>query len=89
MIDFKATINTDCQSALFIKFIFILPALDVSILTQDQLTLHHTKLFGAYNHLVQDPWVDRSVYFIDTDWAVQNIFIHEVYFCANWQKVVL
>ncbi|KAK7498813.1 hypothetical protein BaRGS_00009905 [Batillaria attramentaria] len=52
-------------------------AIDVCSLTQDQLTLHHTKLFAAPNHLIPDPWAENSVYLVDRDWAVRNVFICE------------
>ncbi|XP_070197529.1 nudC domain-containing protein 1-like isoform X2 [Littorina saxatilis] len=52
-------------------------SVDVCTLKDDQVTLHHTKLFAAPNHLTPDPWIDNSVYVIDSLWAVWNIFVLE------------
>ena len=62
-------------------FVCVCVAVDISTLTQDQLTSHHTKLFAAPNHLTPDPWADNNVYLIDSSWTVRNVFVHEVRKC--------
>lgn len=41
--------------------------------SDDQYTFLHAKLFSLHNHLIHDPWLEYSCYFIDENWTVQNI----------------
>lgn len=40
----------------------------------DQYTFLHAKLFSLHNHLISDPWLDYSCYFIDENWTIQNVY---------------
>ncbi|XP_060596729.1 nudC domain-containing protein 1-like isoform X1 [Ruditapes philippinarum] len=50
----------------------------VTALTDEQFSYHHAKLFGVYNHLVQDPWNLNAVYIIDTDWNIRKAVGHDM-----------
>lgn len=39
----------------------------------DQYTFLHAKLFSLHNHLFRDPWLEYSCYFLDDNWAIQNV----------------
>lgn len=39
----------------------------------DQYTFLHAKLFSLHNHLVRDPWLEYSCYFVDENWTIQNV----------------
>lgn len=39
----------------------------------DQYTFLHAKLFSLHNHLVRDPWLENSCYFLDENWTIQNV----------------
>ena len=39
----------------------------------DQYSFLHAKLFSLQNHLVRDPWLAYSCYFVDEDWTIRNI----------------
>lgn len=41
--------------------------------TDDQYTFLHAKLFSLHNHLIHDPWIEYSCYFIDENWTIQNV----------------
>ncbi|KAK3085443.1 hypothetical protein FSP39_003362 [Pinctada imbricata] len=44
--------------------------LDVTSLSEDQYSFHHAKLLGVHNHLIQDPWCNKHVYFVSSDWFI-------------------
>lgn len=41
--------------------------------SDDQYTFLHAKLFSLHNHLIGDPWLEYSCYFIDDNWTIQNV----------------
>lgn len=44
-----------------------------TLTSDDQYTFLHAKLFSLHNHLVVDPWLEYSCYFIDENWTIQNV----------------
>lgn len=38
-----------------------------------EYSLHHSTLFQLHNHLVSDPWLSNTAYFLDTTSAIQKI----------------
>lgn len=44
-----------------------------TLTSDDQYTFLHAKLFSLHNHLVADPWLEYSCYFIDENWTIQNV----------------
>lgn len=41
--------------------------------SDDQYTFLHAKLFSLHNHLIRDPWLEYSCYFVDENWTIQNV----------------
>lgn len=41
--------------------------------SDEQYTFLHAKLFSLHNHLIHDPWLEYSCYFIDENWTIQNV----------------
>lgn len=41
--------------------------------SDDQYTFLHAKLFSLHNHLIRDPWLEYSCYFVDENWSIQNV----------------
>lgn len=41
--------------------------------SDEQYTFLHAKLFSLHNHLIHDPWMEYSCYFIDENWTIQNV----------------
>lgn len=39
----------------------------------DQYSFLHAKLFSLQNHLVRDPWLAYSCYFVDDEWTIRNV----------------
>jgi hypothetical protein len=74
---FEFTIVYKYITKLFYEYhVHIFPGTYVTALTDEQFSYHHAKLFGVYNHLVQDPWNLNAVYIIDTDWNIRKAVGH-------------
>lgn len=44
-----------------------------TLTSDDQYTFLHAKLFSLHNHLIVDPWLEYSCYFVDENWTIQNV----------------